>query len=195
MEVDALSLLESVVAVEAERAEAKVVDLEAVLRNADALSVDSPLSGSANTALGAVAGVVEVVSLDALIAVASHEVEGVAVEVSVHAGTEAEMFSLLTASEGRAFLKTNSISYCVARVLAAETVASDGVVVSAEGRHVDAEDAVVGRNLTVRAHYPLADSVLDIESLDAGEALAESGVEVETLNGNGDAAEINGVLT
>jgi hypothetical protein len=142
-----------------------------------------------------VAGVVEVVSLDALIAVASHEVEGVAVDISAHAGTEAEVFSLLTASEGRAFLKTNSISNCVARVLAAEAVASDGVVVSAEGRHVDTEDAVVGRNLTIRTDDPLAGSVLDIESLDAGETLAESGVEVETLNGNGDAVEANGVLT
>jgi hypothetical protein len=195
MEVDALSLLESIVAVEAECAEAKIVDLEAVLRNADALSVDSPLSGSANAALGAVAGVVEVVSLDTLIAVTSHEVEGVAVEVSAHAGTEAEVFPLLTTSEGRAFLKTSSISNCVPRVLAAEAVASDGVVVSAESRHVDAEDAVVGRHLTVRAHDPLADSVLDIVSLDAGETFAESGVEVETLNGNGDAAEANGVLT
>jgi hypothetical protein len=36
---------------------------------------------------------------------------------------------------------------------------------------------------------------LDIESLDAGEALAESGIEVETLNGNGDAVEANRVLT
>jgi hypothetical protein len=142
-----------------------------------------------------VAGVVEVVSLDALIAVTSHEVEGVAVEVSSDAGTKAEVFSLLTASEGRAFLKTNSISDCVARVLAAETIASDGVVVSAERRHVDAEDAVVRRHLTIRTHNPLADSVLDEVSLDAGEALAESGVEVETLNGNGEAAEANGVLT
>jgi hypothetical protein len=113
MEVDALSLLKSVVAVEAERAEAKVVDLEAVLRNADALSVDAPLSGSAIYADGAVTSVVEVVSLDALIAVASHEVEGVAVEVSSDAGTKAEVLSLLTASEGRAFLKTSSISNCV----------------------------------------------------------------------------------
>jgi hypothetical protein len=61
-----------------------------------------------------VAGVVEVVSLDALIAVASHKVEGVAVEISADAGTEAEVLSLLTASEGRAFLKTSSISHCVA---------------------------------------------------------------------------------
>jgi hypothetical protein len=61
-----------------------------------------------------VASVIKVVSLDALIAVASYEVEGVAVDVSAHAGTEAEVLSLLTASEGRAFLKANSISHCVA---------------------------------------------------------------------------------
>jgi hypothetical protein len=112
-EVDALSLHQPVATADAESAESQLIDLEAVLRNADALSVDSPLSGSANAALGAVAGVVEVVSLDTLIAVASHEVEGVAVEISIDAGTEAEVFSLLTASEGRAFLKTNSISYCI----------------------------------------------------------------------------------
>jgi hypothetical protein len=113
LEVDALTLLKSVVAVDTKCAEAEVIDLEAVLRNADALSVDAPLSDSAIYAVGAVAGVIEVVSLDALIAVASHEVEGVAVEVSSDAGTKAEVLSLLTASEGRAFLKTSSISYCV----------------------------------------------------------------------------------
>jgi hypothetical protein len=49
--------------------------------------------------------------------------------------------------------------------------------------------------LTIRTDDPLADSVLNIESLDAGKALAESFVEVETLNGNGDAVETNSVLT
>ena len=83
LEVDALPLLKAVVRTDASCAEAEVIDGKAVVGDAETLSVDAPLADAAVRAGSAVAGVVEVVVGNAGIAVASDQVEGLAVYVFI----------------------------------------------------------------------------------------------------------------
>ena len=122
LEVDALSLLQSVVAANTLRAEAEVVHLQAVVRHSEALSVNTPLTSSTLGVGGAVARVVQVESSVALIAVASNEVEGVAVHVGPNTRTISQCLSLGTASEARAYLHALPLPHCVPFLLAAEAV-------------------------------------------------------------------------
>jgi len=49
--------------------------------------------------------------------------------------------------------------------------------------------------LTFRANNTLADSTVNIETLDTVKAFSKSGIEVEAFDGDGNAAELNNILS
>lgn len=49
--------------------------------------------------------------------------------------------------------------------------------------------------MTFRANNALADSTVNIETLDTVKAFSKSGVEVEAFDGDGNAVELNNVLS
>lgn len=87
------------------------------------MSVDAPLSNSALCVFGTASRVIQVKARNALVAVSSLKVECFAVYLTANTWTEAQVFSLLTACEGRDFLEALSVPDCVACVFAGETVA------------------------------------------------------------------------
>lgn len=81
--------MQSIVVVGAERAETDAVNLEAVIGGSQALSIHAPLTCSTLDTKDTVASEVEEVASAALVTVANHKVEGVAVKVGSNARTEA----------------------------------------------------------------------------------------------------------
>lgn len=133
LEVDTLTLFDAIVLVDAEDTETQIVDLETVVGNTDALSVDTPLVDSADCVERAASGVVEVISVVALIAVSGDKVVLLTVDLSTNAGSESESFSLFAAGEGTVELNALSVAiHAVVGVFAAETLSADFVVGVAE---------------------------------------------------------------
>ena len=194
LEEDALALLQSIVVVDTECAKANTVHLLAVVGEGQALAVDAPLPCTALGAEGAVSREVKEKAALALVTVVSDKIEGLAVEVSANTRPEAQSFPLSAASKARAYLHASAFPHYVALLLAAETVARNGIISVAEGRDVDAGDVVARWHLVVRADDALADAALDEETLNAGEALSDRSVEVEALNRDCDTVEPNSVL-
>jgi hypothetical protein len=196
LEEDALALLETEVSSEAADAETGVlVDPRAVVGSSEAVAVDRPLVGPAGGLLGAATSEVLEESLIAFVALASDEVEGLAVDLHSEAGSEAELLPGLAAGEGGVWLHALAVSDDLARDVAGEAVSGERVEVFAEGRDINAEEAESRWDLSGRADDLRADTVFDKETKNAARALLESAVELDALHRNGDALQTLSVLS
>lgn len=109
-EVNALSLLESVVSVNAQNAESEIINPQTVIGNAQAVSVNAPLVGSAFGLEGASSGEVNVVVGFAFNTVVANQIEGFAVGVRVNALSVSEFLSFLASSKSVDDLEALTIS-------------------------------------------------------------------------------------
>lgn len=88
-EVDALSLVKSVVFVDAKSAKSQFVDFQAIVGDSNAFSVDTPLACTALCVFDAVTCVIQVKVGDAFVTVSGFEVESFAVDFRSDAWTKA----------------------------------------------------------------------------------------------------------
>ena len=195
LEVNALSLLESVVSGNANNTESEIIDLQAVVGDTQTVSIDAPLVSSAFGFKGTSSGEVDVVVGFTFNTVIANQIESFAVFVRIDTFSISEFLSFLTSSETIDDLEALTVSNWVVGVFAAEAVTVELIVGVAKRWDVGTEDTVLGGNLTIRANNTLADSTIDIVTLDTVEAFSEVGIEVKAFSGNGDTAKLNDVLS
>jgi hypothetical protein len=110
LEIDALSLLESVVSGNADNAESEIIDLQAVIRDTQTVSIDAPLIGSAFGFKGASSGEIKVVVGFALNTVVADQIKSLAVLVGVDTFSISESLSFLASSKTVDDLEALSVS-------------------------------------------------------------------------------------
>ena len=110
LEIDALSLLESVVSGNADNAESEIIDLQAVIRDTQTVSIDAPLVGSAFGLKGTSSGEIKVVVGFALNTIVADQVESLAVLVGVDTFSISESLSFLASSKTVDDLEALSVS-------------------------------------------------------------------------------------
>lgn len=194
LKVYALSVDDAVVAAIALGAETDRINADAIMRHVVALSVDAPLIARANRVGCTHSCVVEVVSGLTGIAVASNQVEGLAVDRYVCALAEAHRLPLAASCQWGDHLYALAALDHVARIFAGDAVACGHVVLVTECRHILAERAPSGRNLPIRALHSVALALRKGVASDAIQAPPSSLIEAETFCRNGEALQADGIL-